>query len=67
MSPPHPGRIPFVCLDILAGIIQTKSHVGEYVQKNGRRLECNNSGEIGHFLMGSLGLWGQLSPQLPAA
>lgn len=55
MSPPHPGRIPFVCLDILAGITQTKSHVGEYVQKNGRHLECNISGEIGHFLMGSLG------------
>ena len=57
MTPPHPGRTPFVCLDILAGTgtVQTKSHVGEYMQKNGRHVECNLSGEIGHFLTGSLG------------
>lgn len=57
MSPPRPGRIPFVCLDILAGtgILQTKSHVGEYMQKTCRHVEGNLSGEIGYFLMGSLG------------
>jgi len=57
MPPPCPGRIPFICLDILAGmgIVETKSHVGEYTQKNIRDVECDLSGEIGHFPMSSLG------------